>query len=90
MTFVRNKTVYIALGVMPNGTKDILGLWIEQTEGAKFWLGRILHLARRRCTGRIARQSALACLQEFLGPSVIHRCGNALAAAQFGYVLLAA
>jgi putative transposase len=36
--FVRNKAVYIALGVMPNGTKDILGLWIEQTEGAKFWL----------------------------------------------------
>jgi putative transposase len=36
--FVRNKTVYIALGVLPDGTKDILGLWIEQTEGAKFWL----------------------------------------------------
>jgi hypothetical protein len=26
------------LGVLPDGTKDILGLWIEQTEGAKFWL----------------------------------------------------
>jgi transposase-like protein len=36
--FVRNKAVYIALGVLPNGTKDILGLWIEQTEGAKCWL----------------------------------------------------
>lgn len=36
--FVRNKAVYIALGVMPDGTKDVLGLWIEQTEGAKFWL----------------------------------------------------
>lgn len=36
--FVRNKAVYIALGVLPDGTKDILGLWIEQTEGAKFWL----------------------------------------------------
>jgi len=36
--FVRNKAIYIALGVMPDGTKDILGLWIEQTEGAKFWL----------------------------------------------------
>jgi putative transposase len=36
--FVRNKAVYIALGLMPDGTKDILGLWIEQTEGAKFWL----------------------------------------------------
>ncbi len=36
--FVRNKTVYIALAVLPDGTKEILGLWIEQTEGAKFWL----------------------------------------------------
>ena len=36
--FVRNKAVYIALGVLPDGSRDILGLWIEQTEGAKFWL----------------------------------------------------
>lgn len=35
---VRNKAVYLALGVLPDGTRDILGLWIEQTEGAKFWL----------------------------------------------------
>jgi putative transposase len=35
---VRNKAVYIALGVTADGTKDILGLWIENTEGAKFWL----------------------------------------------------
>jgi len=35
---VRNKAVYVALGVLPNGTKEILGLWIEQSEGAKFWL----------------------------------------------------
>jgi putative transposase len=35
---VRNKAVYIALGVQADGTKDILGLWIENTEGAKFWL----------------------------------------------------
>jgi putative transposase len=35
---VRNKAVYVALGVRADGTKDVLGLWIEQTEGAKFWL----------------------------------------------------
>jgi putative transposase len=35
---VRNKAVYVALGVLPDGTRDVLGLWIEQTEGAKFWL----------------------------------------------------
>lgn len=35
---VRNKAVYLALGVLPDGTRDILGIWIESTEGAKFWL----------------------------------------------------
>lgn len=35
---VRNKAVYLALGVLPDGTRDILGLWIEGTEGAKFWM----------------------------------------------------
>ncbi len=35
---VRNKAVHVALGVRADGTKEILGLWIEQTEGAKFWL----------------------------------------------------
>jgi putative transposase len=35
---VRNKAVYVALGVRSDGTKEILGLWIEQSEGAKFWL----------------------------------------------------
>ncbi|MER8596009.1 transposase [Mesorhizobium sp. M1182] len=32
--FIRNKAVYIALGILPDGTKEILGIWIEQTEGA--------------------------------------------------------
>lgn len=35
---VRNKAVYLALGVLGDGTRDILGLWIENTEGAKFWM----------------------------------------------------
>lgn len=35
---VRNKAVYLALGVLPDGTRDVLGIWIENTEGAKFWL----------------------------------------------------
>ena len=35
---VRNKAVYLALGVLPDGSRDILGLWIESTEGAKFWM----------------------------------------------------
>jgi putative transposase len=35
---VRNKAIYLALGVRPDGSKEPLGLRIEQTEGAKFWL----------------------------------------------------
>jgi len=35
---VRNKAIYLALGVSRGGTRDVLGLLIEQTEGVKFWL----------------------------------------------------
>src|SRR3954465_12925996 len=35
---VKNKAVYVALALNPDGEKEVLGLWIEQTEGAKFWL----------------------------------------------------
>ncbi len=35
---VRNKAIYLALGILPDGTRDVLGLWIENTEGAKFWM----------------------------------------------------
>lgn len=35
---VRNKAVYVALAIKADGDKEVLGLWIEQTEGAKFWL----------------------------------------------------
>src|SRR5690349_20223992 len=35
---VKNKAVYVALALNPDGDKDVLGLWIEQSEGAKFWL----------------------------------------------------
>lgn len=35
---VRNKAIYLALAVLPDGSRDILGLWIENTEGAKFWM----------------------------------------------------
>ncbi len=45
--FVRNKAVYIALGILPNGAKEILGIWIEQTEGAKFWL-RVMNELKNR------------------------------------------
>jgi len=44
---VRNKAVYVALGVRIDGQKEILGLWIEQTEGAKFWL-RVMNELKNR------------------------------------------
>jgi transposase-like protein len=34
----RTKAVYLAIGVNMDGRKEVLGLWIAQTEGAKFWL----------------------------------------------------
>lgn len=44
---VKTKAVYLALGVLPDGQKDVLGLWIEQTEGAKFWLRVMTELQAR-------------------------------------------
>jgi putative transposase len=49
---VRNKAVYLAIGVTCTGDKEILGLWIEQTEGAKFWL-RVMHELQGRGVGDI-------------------------------------
>ena len=44
---VRNKAVYLAIGVTPDGRKDVLGIWIEQTEGAKFWMRVMSELKNR-------------------------------------------
>jgi len=44
---VRIKSVYLAIGVTCDGDKEILGLWIEQTEGAKFWL-KVMHDLKAR------------------------------------------
>lgn len=49
---VRNKAIYLALGVLPDGTRDILGLWIEGTEGAKFWM-KVFNDLRTRGVGDI-------------------------------------
>jgi putative transposase len=57
---VKNKAVYLALGITREGTKDILGLWIEQTEGAKFWLKVMTELKNRGV------QDVLICLVDGL------------------------
>ncbi len=51
---VRNKAVHLALGVTADGTKDILGLWIETTEGAKFWLKVMNDLKTRGAASRMS------------------------------------
>lgn len=57
---VKNKAVYLAIGITRQGTKDILGLWIEQTEGAKFWLKVMTELKNRGV------QDVLICLVDGL------------------------
>ena len=44
---VRNKSVYLALGVTQSGHKELLGLWIAGEEGAKFWLSVLTDLQNR-------------------------------------------
>ena len=44
---VRVKAVYLAIGVNFTGHKEVLGLWIAQTEGAKFWLQVVTELKNR-------------------------------------------
>ncbi len=46
---VSNKAVYLALGVQADGQRDVLGLRVEQTEGAKFWLKVFNELKNRGC-----------------------------------------
>lgn len=42
-----NKAVYVALGIDLRGRKDILGLWISENEGAKFWLNNFTEMKNR-------------------------------------------
>ena len=47
---VINKAVYLAIGITIHGTKEVLGMWIQQTEGAKFWLQIVTELKNRGVT----------------------------------------
>jgi len=44
---VQNKSAYIALGMGVDGHKEVLGIWLESNEGAKFWLKVISELKNR-------------------------------------------
>jgi len=85
---VRNKAVYLALGVLPDGSKDILGIWIETTEGAKFWMKVFNDLKVRGCHDiLIAVTDGLAGMEEALAATyrettlqtcVVHLIRNSL------------
>jgi putative transposase len=47
---VKSKAIYLAIGVTLDGLKEVLGLWIAQTEGAKFWLQVVTELKNRGVT----------------------------------------
>jgi len=47
---VKSKAIYLAIGVTMDGLKEVLGLWIAQTEGAKFWLQVVTELKNRGVT----------------------------------------
>lgn len=44
---IRNKAIYLAIGVNLSGIKEVLGLWVAQSEGAKFWLQIVTELKNR-------------------------------------------
>jgi len=44
---VKNKAIYLAIGIRCSGRKEVLGMWIEHTEGAKFWLRVMTEIKQR-------------------------------------------
>ncbi|WP_079433057.1 IS256 family transposase [Zoogloea sp. LCSB751] len=90
---VRNKAVYLALGVRADGSRDVLGLWIEQTEGAKFWLKVFNDLKVRGCNDILiavtdglkgmAEALAVAYPQSTLQTCIVHLLRNSLSYAGF-------
>ncbi len=76
---VRNKTVYIVLGVDSDGHKDVLGMWMAQTAGAKFWMQVASDLRQREvqdilvacCDGLKGLPEAI---EAVFGRTVVHTC----------------
>jgi len=67
---VINKAVYLALGINLEGHKELLGLWIAETEGAKFWLSVLTELQNRG-----VKHFLIACVDGLSGfPEAINTC----------------
>jgi putative transposase len=59
-----NKAVYVALGIDLSGKKEVLGLWISENEGAKFWLGNLTEMKNRGM-----KDMLIACTDNLTGMS---------------------
>ncbi len=59
---VINKSIYLALGVNMEGHKELLGMWLSENEGAKFWLGVLTELQNRG-----VRDILIACVDGLKG-----------------------
>ncbi len=44
---VQNKTIYLVIGLRQDGLKEVLGMWINETESASFWLNVLTDLKAR-------------------------------------------
>lgn len=84
-----NKSVYVALGIDLSGRKDILGLWISESEGAKFWLSNFTEMKNRglkdiliACSDNLAGMSeAISAVYPETEPQlcIVHQIRNSLA-----------
>ena len=59
---VQNQAVYVALGISKDGHKELLGLWVGEAEGAKFWLNVLTELKNRGI-----RDILIACMDGLRG-----------------------
>ena len=90
---VRNRALYLGIGITPRGEKEVLGMWIEQTEGAGFWLGVLNELKNRGVEDiLIAVVDGLSGFSEAIGSvypetvvqtCVVHLIRNSLAYASY-------
>ena len=79
-----NKSVYVALGIELTGRKDILGLWISENEGSKFWLNNLTEMKNRgmkdilvACTDNLTGMSdAISAVYPKNRTSTLYRSSN--------------
>ncbi|MGQ2799482.1 transposase [Leptospira santarosai] len=62
MASVQNKAFYLGVGINLQGAKEILGIWVERAEGAKFWLQILTDLKNRG-----AEDILIACIDGLKG-----------------------